>query len=280
MDPDNSHDSFAQKTDAELFFLARQAQRFPPAVVQAAVRELQRRSLVPTEAPTPPPPPPPPLPDESTGRLLLRSLRALLWPAGSFFITPLLLDLNLLIYVLLALAAANPLAPSGEELVRWGSNFSPLTLHGQPWRLLTSCFLHGGVAHLLLNGLGLLFLGSLLEPLLGRWRLLGGFLVCGIGGSLASLWWNSAGVNSVGASGAIFGLYGLLLALLLTRAVPFGRSQRRTLLWFVFYFMLNGLVGGPGANIDHAAHLGGLFTGLLAGAILGRTRLPGTIGAS
>ncbi|QNP50980.1 hypothetical protein H9L05_12625 [Hymenobacter qilianensis] len=51
MDPDEPLDLFAQKTDAELFFLARQAQRFPPAVVQAAVRELQRRGLVPAEAP-------------------------------------------------------------------------------------------------------------------------------------------------------------------------------------------------------------------------------------
>ncbi|MGY2131801.1 rhomboid family intramembrane serine protease [Hymenobacter sp. HD11105] len=269
----DSDDLFTHKTDAELFYLARQAQRFPPPVVQAAVRELQRRGLVPDEVPTPPSPAPSPLPDESTGRLVVRSLRAMLWPAGSFFITPLLLDLNLLVYALLAFSAADPLAPSGQELVAWGSNFSPLTLHGQPWRLLTSCFLHGGVAHLLLNGLGLLFLGAMLEPLLGRVRLLGGFLVCGVGGSLASLWWNMTGVNSVGASGAIFGLYGLLLALLFTRAVPFDRTQRRTMLWFVFYLMISGLVGSLGGNIDHAAHVGGLITGVLVGVLLGRGRL-------
>lgn len=244
-------------------------------MVQAAVQELQRRGLVPAEAPAPPRPTPPP-PDESTGQLVLRSLRALLWPAGSFFITPLLLHLNLVVYALLAFTATDPLAPTGRELVAWGSNFSPLTLHGQPWRLLTSCFLHGGVAHLLLNGLGLLFLGAMLEPLLGRWRLLGGFLVSGVGGSLASLWWNTAGVNSVGASGGIFGLYGLLLALLVTRAAPFARTQRRTMLWFVFYLMISGLVGSLGGNIDHAAHVGGLVAGGLAGVFLGRGRLPGS----
>jgi rhomboid protease GluP len=260
---------FAQKTDAELLYLAQHGQRYPAAVVQAAVQELQRRGLIPEELPQgrqPHPHPTAPEP-EPTGWAFLRQIsRGVFWPRPGYIVTPVLLWLNLLAYALLALIGHNALAPTAADLVRWGANFTPLTLHGQPWRLLTSCFLHGGPAHLLMNMSSLVFLGLMTESLTGRGRLLLVYLLSGVGGSLLSLWWHSQGVLSVGASGAIFGLYGLLLATLVRHPTGFDRSARRTVLLFVFYLMAGSLAGGLEAHTtDNAAHVGGLLTGFLLG---------------
>ncbi|TGD78769.1 rhomboid family intramembrane serine protease [Hymenobacter wooponensis] len=259
---------FAQKTDAELLYLAQHGQRYPPAVVQAAVQELQRRGLIPEELPHGPPPRPHPVASpEPTGWAFLRQVgRGIFWPRPGYFVTPVLLWLNLLTYALLAIVGQNALAPTSADLVRWGANFTPLTLHGQPWRLLTSCFLHGGPAHLLMNMSSLVFLGLMAEGQTGRTRLLLVYLLSGVGGSLLSLWWHTQGVLSVGASGAVFGLYGLLLATLAGHPTSFDRAARRTALLFVFYLMASSLAGGLEAHTtDNAAHIGGLLTGMVLG---------------
>lgn len=260
----------ADKTDAELLYLAQHAARYPAAVGTAAVQELQRRGLIPAELPDPaqaraqlPPEP------ESRGLAPLGQLvRAIFRPRPGYFVTPLLLNANLLVFLLMGLSGVNLLAPAGPDLVAWGSNFSPLS-PAQPWRLLTSTFLHGGPAHLLLNLSALLLLGLMAESKAGSWRWLLIYLLSGIGGSLASLWWHTRGVNSVGASGAIFGLYGLLLALLLTQRAALSRQERAGMLGLLLYFALSSLVGGlegPGPT-DNAAHIGGLLTGLMAGLL-------------
>ncbi|MBC8082423.1 MAG: rhomboid family intramembrane serine protease [Hymenobacter sp.] len=197
-------------------------------------------------------------------------MRSLLWPRPGYFVTPLLLLTSLLLYLLLGVSGMNLLEPAGSDLVAWGSNYSPL-LPTQPWRLLTSVFLHGGPAHLLLNLSALLLLGILAEARVGRWPWLLTYLLSGVGGSLASWWWHRAhGINSVGASGAIFGLYGLLLALLLTRTHFVSRQDRAGIIGLLLYFALGSLVGGLGsAATDNAAHLGGLLTGVAAGLVLG-----------
>ncbi|TGE23106.1 rhomboid family intramembrane serine protease [Hymenobacter metallicola] len=269
---------FAQKTDAELLYFAQNARRYPPALGEAAVRELQHRGLVPTELSPPPPPPAPSPADEPWYRLAADSVKRLFGPTATYYVTPLLLLLNLLVFGAMVGGGADLFQPQASILVAWGSNFSPLTLHGQPWRLLTSCFLHGGLAHLLLNSLALLFLGRLTESLVGPGRLLLLYLLCGVGGSLASLWWHAAGVNSVGASGAIFGLYGLLLALAVTGAVPLSRQQRYGLLWLILLLVPSQLEAGlrGTGTTDNAAHLGGLLTGLLLGLLYGiiRPKVP------
>ncbi|RSK36230.1 rhomboid family intramembrane serine protease [Hymenobacter metallilatus] len=260
---------FAGKTDAELLYLAQHAAQYPAAVGQAAVQELQRRGLVPeAAAPVPDPgPAQPPAPEPPAGGLLWGTVRGIAGFRAGYRVTPLLLWLNLLGYGLLALGGGSLWQPTAATLVRWGSNFSPLTLHGQPWRLLTSVFLHGSVAHLLMNMASLVFLGLLTERLTGSRRLLLVYGLCGVGGSLASLWWHTQGVNSVGASGAIFGLYGLLLATLLRRPRALARTQRYTVGLFVLYLLAGSLAGGLQTYAtDNAAHLGGLVTGAVLGA--------------
>jgi len=251
---------FAQKPEAELLYLAQNAARYPPAVGAAAVAELRRRGLLPeAAAPTPAPASQP----ETWPQLLGQLLRGLFIPSRRFLITPLLLDLNLLVFGLMVLSGVSATDPSGAELIRWGSNLSGLTLPHEPWRLLSCVFVHAGLSHLLLNMFSLWLLGLLVEDRVGPVRLLLVYLASGIGGSLTSLWWHSGGVNSVGASGAIFGLYGFLLALLVSKKLVLDKSDRRAMLGLVMYLVLSNLLSGISGNIDNAAHLGGLATGLL-----------------
>ena len=266
---------FAQKTEVELLYLAQNAARYPPAVGAAAVAELRRRNLLPDL--TRPPAPPSPPPDTETWPQLLRQLlRGLLIPSRRFLATPLLLDLNLLIFGLMVFSGVSASDPTGRQLVQWGSNVSTLTLHGQPWRLLSCLFIHAGLTHLLLNMFSLWLLGLLVEDRVGPRRMLLVYLACGVGGGLASLWWHADGINSVGASGAIFGLYGLLLVLLIGKKLVLDKSDRRAMLGLVLYLVFSNLLSGLTGNVDNAAHLGGLATGLLVAGPLALFGLKGT----
>ena len=182
-----------------------------------------------------------------------------------YFITPIIIYLNIFIFMLMVFAGLGFLTFKGSDLLIWGANFRPLTTNGEWWRLLTNTFLHGGLMHLIANMYGLLFVGIFLEPLLGRTKYLIAYLLTGIVASCVSLWWYDASV-SVGASGAIFGLYGLFLALLLTKVFPadFGKTFLTSTLVFIGVNLLMGLTGG----IDNAAHIGGLLSGFVVGLIL------------
>lgn len=186
-------------------------------------------------------------------------------PKEGYFITPIIIYLNILIFMIMVFAGFGFISFKGQDLLAWGANFRPSTTNGEWWRLLTSTFLHGGLMHLIANMYGLLFVGIYLEPLLGRTKYLTAYLLTGILASCASLWWYDATV-SVGASGAIFGLYGLFLALLLTKIFPpdFGKAFLTSTLIFIGYNLLMGLTGG----IDNAAHIGGLLSGFVVGLIL------------
>ncbi len=186
-------------------------------------------------------------------------------PTEGFFITPLILDINILVFIIMVASGVSIFTPENEQLLNWGANFKPSTLNGQWWRLLSCCFIHIGVFHLLLNMYALLYIGVLLEPILGKARFLSAYIVTGIAASLTSLLWNDLTI-SAGASGAIFGMYGVFLAMLTTNHIE--KSARKALLTsisvFVAYNLLNGMKGG---GTDNAAHIGGLLSGLIIGYI-------------
>lgn len=189
-------------------------------------------------------------------------------PRESYFITPILIYINTLIYIIMVIAGLGFISFKGQDLLNWGGNFRPFTTNGQWWRLLTNIFLHGGFMHLLSNMFGLLFVGLFIEPILGKTKYLVIYLATGILASCASIWWYEATV-SVGASGAIFGLYGLFLALLLTKVFPpeLSKAFLTTTLIFIGYNLIMGLAGG----IDNAAHIGGLLSGFILGIIISRS---------
>jgi rhomboid protease GluP len=163
-----------------------------------------------------------------------------------------------------------------RQLVNWGSNAGPLTTNGQYWRLITAMFLHGGMLHLLFNAFALYQLGRLVERMFGTPRFLLLYLLAGIAGGLASVWWNP-GVNSVGASGAIFGLMGGMLAFIRSpnSGVPMAvvKSLRGSAMGFLLFNVVAGLIY---PYTDNAAHFGGLIGGYLAGFLLSRSlHVPG-----
>jgi rhomboid protease GluP len=188
-------------------------------------------------------------------------------PKEGFYITPILINLNLLVFIIMVIAGFGFLSFKGEDLLNSGANYRPTTIDGQWWRLLTNTFMHGGLMHILANMYGLLFVGIFLEPLLGKRKYLLIYLTTGILASVASIWWYDATI-SVGASGAIFGLYGFFLATLLLKVFPpdFGKAFLTSTLIFVGFNLLMGFTGG----IDNAAHIGGLVSGFIIGLIMSR----------
>jgi rhomboid protease GluP len=197
-------------------------------------------------------------------------LFSLVLPKGGYFITPVIVLLNVLVFIIMLLSGVHWMMPANESLIQWGANFRPITINGEWWRLITSTFLHIGIFHLLMNMYALVYIGLLLEPYLGKARFLAAYLITGIVGSVASISWNEMTI-SAGASGAIFGMYGVFIALLTTRLID--QSARKSLLIsigvFVFYSLANGMKEG----IDNAAHLGGLVSGI----IIGYAYYPGLI---
>jgi rhomboid protease GluP len=186
-------------------------------------------------------------------------------PKGDHFATSIILDLNILVFLFMVFSGIHIISPNGMELLQWGANRRFETIGGEWWRLLTSMFLHGGIMHLFLNISGLVIAAIFVEPLLGRKNYFILYILSGLCGSLASIWWYPNTI-SVGASGAIFGLYGAILGLLLTNAFPEG-GKKGILMMIGIYVGINllwGLTGG----IDNAAHIGGLLSGALIGIIL------------
>ncbi len=138
--------------------------------------------------------------------------------------------------------------------------FGPLVDSGEIWRLFTVALVHGGLTHLFFNMFSLLVLGNPIEEAFGKARFLVIFFTSLLTGSLASIYLNSYPHVSVGASGAVFGLFGAFIAL--RNRINEGVRDIYVIvgLNFVFGFILGG--------VDWRAHLGGLVGGYLATAVL------------
>lgn len=186
--------------------------------------------------------------------------------AGGRQITYGIMVLNVLVFVAMAISGVNVFEPTNLDIVNWGANFKPFTVdHGEWWRLFTCTFLHIGIVHLLFNMYALYMVGLYLEPMLGKRRYIAAYLSAGIISSIASLIWHGSEVISAGASGAIFGLFGVFLALLSTNLIP--KAARQSLLQSIGIFVVFNLAYGMKAGIDNAAHVGGLLSGLVIGYI-------------
>jgi len=179
--------------------------------------------------------------------------------------TIILVSVNLAIFLAMAVSAGQFLRFGGDQVLRWGANFGPLTMNGQWWRLITAMFIHIGLAHLLINMWCLFELGALTEHIYGRWSMLLLYAITGLAGGVASLARNPT-IVSAGASGAVFGLAGVLITSLLLGKLAAPRRELMialaSLLAFAAYNLTYGFLKG---GIDNGAHLGGLVSGLLLG---------------
>ncbi|MDB5130050.1 rhomboid family intramembrane serine protease [Mucilaginibacter sp.] len=179
-------------------------------------------------------------------------------------ITMWILILNIIIFTAMVLAGFGFVSFDSDDLLKWGANHGPAVANGEWWRLVTCTFLHGGLMHLLGNIYGLFLISLILEEKFTKIQFVSIYLLCGIGGSLSSLLWHPNSIG-VGASGAIFGLYGVYLALYLANKAGV-RASKGILIASLIFIGLNLLVGLTG-NIDNAAHVGGLITGVVLGFV-------------
>lgn len=135
---------------------------------------------------------------------------------------------------------------------------------GEIYRLITSTFMHGSIFHLLMNMYTLYILGKQIETFLGKYKFLLIYLVSGLTGSLLSCILTNS--YSLGASGAIFGIFGCLLYFGLHYRLYFGTVILKEIIPII---VLNLLIGFTLTGIDNAAHIGGLIGGLFTTMSLG-----------
>lgn len=213
--------------------------------------------------------PVPPTSDESEQQPVASENYA---PARSGFwvapITNILLGINVIVFALMVVSSGGEalFSPSGELLLKWGADYAPLTFSGEYWRVVTNIFVHIGAMHLSMNMWVLWGVGRGLEILYGSSKFLFVYLVAGIGGSLASLYWHADPVLSAGASGAVLGAFGAELAYLQFHRTKFPKDYFQGSTQSIMVLLLVNLVWGmsmPG--IDNAAHIGGFITGYIAG---------------
>ena len=191
--------------------------------------------------------------------------------SGSIAVTQAIFGINVAVFAAMCLAGVSMLDnPSGQDLVHWGANFGPLTVSGQWWRLLTCVFVHGGLLHIGFNMWCLWSLGRLAESVYGHWTFAAVYLICGLGASLGSIIWNPV-ILSVGASGAIFGIAGALIASFYLGEFSLPKAAMSGMLRSVVAFVgYNLFFGAVISHVDNAAHIGGLLMGLLLGALIAK----------
>jgi membrane associated rhomboid family serine protease len=178
-------------------------------------------------------------------------------------VTYAIIAITALVYVVTLIPGAGDAVQ--QALWFWAPDLYPsLTGRFEPWRLLTGALVHSSFWHIGLNMLALWMIGRSLEPLLGRWRFLALYLLSTLGGSVA-VTLLSFTTPVVGASGAIFGLFGALLVI--------GRHIGANIAGIAIILGINLVIGFiPGFNVSWQAHVGGLLTGLLVSFIFIRTR--------
>jgi membrane associated rhomboid family serine protease len=194
----------------------------------------------------------------------LRAATPVVW------VTPAIVGVNVVVFAAMIVRGVSPTSPSTADLFRWAASFGPaVVVDGQWWRLLSSVFVHIGLLHLVFNMYALWGVGAVVERVYGNVAFLALYLAAGLTGSLIAVIWLPMAICA-GASGAVFGVYGAILAFRVTahdsQATNFEGLTGGTLV-FLFYNLIYGLTQ---PNIANAAHLGGLVAGFVAGLLLAR----------
>jgi rhomboid protease GluP len=208
------------------------------------------------------------------------------WDPRSAPGTYLLLGVNIAVYLWMVMHGVDPWNPSESALLHYGANQTWSVLHDEWYRLLTAIFVHVGLLHLAGNMWCLWNLGILGEPLVGPYGLVAVYMITGVAGNLLSMgtnlltfhWYRTnidLFIPGAGASGAVFGIAGILIVLLSNRRLPFPWEELQRLRSSVIKFAAINLVIGlstikvnVGIRIDNAAHIGGFLSGLALGVPL------------
>ena len=178
-----------------------------------------------------------------------------------------LIAVNVAVYIAMIASGASWISPTSTDALRFGADFGPLTLNGQWWRLFTSMFVHFGIIHIGLNMWCLWSLGDLAERVMSRKAFLFLYIASGLAGNIVSELWNPSRV-SAGASGAVFGAAGGLVAFIYLKKAPISMEYATRRLKSLGIFIVYNLVYGMKAGVDNAAHIGGVLSGLAIGAVI------------
>jgi membrane associated rhomboid family serine protease len=171
-------------------------------------------------------------------------------------------------------------AGSRMEAVRAGALEVQADLFlAEPWRLLSSVFVHFGLVHFALNMMGFVWLGKMAERLVGPARTITAFVVTGVSGSAATMALAiltgaavgepSGSTISAGASGGILGVMGLVVGVLIRRRDPRWKPFVFQSIFYTFLFGIAVNTGSGPISVNNAAHLGGLVAGVLFGLLWG-----------
>ena len=191
-------------------------------------------------------------------------LFAFLVPHRDSYGLPILIDINLAVFLAMVFSGLGVMSFQTDDLIAWGGNYGP-DVHGLGvYRLISSQFLHGGIEHIMGNMYGLMIGGLFLSPVIRKAGLIVCYLVCGLGGAIASLVVHPSTV-SFGASGAIMGLWGILLVLALLRDKRIGAARWLIVVNCLIFAGLTFAQGFAVPGIDNAAHVGGFATGVVIG---------------
>ena len=189
-------------------------------------------------------------------------------PPTKLRVTPFLIGMNAAVFVAMLIRGVSPMQPRSDQLLEFGANFGALVVVDQEWwRPLTAMFVHVGAVHLLVNMYSLWNVGSFVERLLGRPMFAAVYLLTGLAGSFASVLWSPMKI-SAGASGAIFGLFGVIVGFAFRAREQLPPETLRGLRSSIVATLAFNLIFALSIPyLDHAAHLGGLAAGALAGVM-------------
>jgi membrane associated rhomboid family serine protease len=243
---------------------------FPP--VDAGTVPYQQTRTLSEDIPAPPPAytrrPPAPM-RRPAGWWRRRFIRARF--AFSQFTAPVttfLIAVNVAIYLVMGVLSRNFLSINPDVLIQYGAQVNLLISEGQYWRLFTTMFLHLSIMHIGLNMLSLYFVGRPVERIYGSGKYILLYLVSGLVGSLAVFFFAGPVSAAVGASGAIFGIFGAFGSYFWLNRHSYGPAGRAILSQWFFWLVLNLVFDFTFPDISYQAHIGGLITGLILGALL------------
>jgi rhomboid protease GluP len=201
--------------------------------------------------------------------------------------TYLLVGINCGVFVAMVARGCSIWMPTVDQIMLWGADRPDnVLIYGQWWRIVTAMFVHVGIIHLATNMWCLWNLGLLAEPLMGSFGLFAAYILTGAAGNLLSTFYNwvrpihdASGAPffqaGAGASGAVFGIAGVLIVLLKSKRLPVPPQEvkklRRSVIYFavinlVILYLVNFAKGITGVEVDNSAHVGGLLCGLLFAA--------------
>lgn len=198
-------------------------------------------------------------PECSRDRTRVKTIRSL--PATPV-VTQALIAINALVFLAESGAGASLSGGGGGVVFNDGALYGPLIAqHHEYWRIITSGFLHDGLFHILVNMLSLYFVGRVLEPAIGRVNFGAIYFASLLAGSFGALLFEPRAAT-VGASTAIFGIFGALIVVARSRGIPLWQSGLGPIL------LVNLIFSVAYTGISIGGHLGGLVAGLITGAFV------------